>query len=58
MLILISLLIAFLPSYFGIYKMPGLTNMLLCMVIILSTIPIVRLFSDLLRKNEIQKNEQ
>ena len=57
MFVVITLLIAFLPEYFGIYKMPGLTNTLLCLVVILATIPIVRLFSDLLKKVELEKNE-
>lgn len=57
MFVIITLLIAFLPSYFGIYKMPGLTNTLLCLVIILATIPMVRFFSDILKKVELEKNE-
>ena len=55
MFVIITLLIAFLPSYFGIYKMPGLTNTLLCLVIVLATIPMVRFFSDILKKVELEK---
>ncbi len=50
MFAMVSLLVGFLPEYFGIYKMPGLVNSLLVIIIILTMIPIVHLLSDLLKR--------
>ena len=57
MLVCISLLVAFLPEYFGVYKMPGLVNTMLCIIIVLASIPMVRTFSDALRKAEFIKED-
>ncbi len=56
MFTMVSLLVAFLPEYFGIYKMPGLVNTMLVIIIILVMIPIVHSLSDLLKRLNVEKD--